>query len=907
MDDHNLNPPSSNDAVLNVPGPYPCIQQQGKGKQGNIVLAYKILGVVFGALVTNPLFVYPSMHLSSPTEEDYLGLYSIMFWSLTLIGLVKYANIAIKVDDNGEGGTFALYSLLCRHLNIGFFSPKQVGLNSPRVTESQTWLAKLLKNSFVARRLLIFLRMMGTCMLVGDGVLTPAISVLAAMDGVRAPFPSFNKMNLGVRNDLKIVLEINLIYYIDGWATNEVLYILSYWSWNSCIAIFTWRRFSEFGSMDDHNLNPPSSNDAVLNVPGPYPCIQQQGKGKQGNIVLAYKSLGVVFGALVTNPLFVYPSMHLSSPTEEDYLGLYSIMFWSLTLIGLVKYANIAIKADDHGEGGTFALYSLLCRHLNIGFFSPKQVGLNSPRVTESQTWLAKVTESQIWLAKLLKNSFVARRLLLFLAMMGMCMLVGDGVLTPAISVLAAMDGVRAPFPSFNKTWVKAVSAVVLIFLFLLQRYGTSRVSFLFSPVMGAWTLCTPLVGIYSIINNYRSIFKAISPHYIVLFFLRNGKSGWLLLGGTVLCITGSEAMFADLGHFNPRSIQIAFIFMIYPSLVLTYAGQTAYLIKNPNDHSDGFYKFIQTPVYWPIFIIATSAAIVASQSLISATFSVIKQSVVLDCFPRVKIVQTSPDNEGEVYSPEVNYVLMILCVAVIVIFGAGKDIGNAFGVVVSLVMLFTTILLTLVMTIIWRTRIVLVSLYFCVFFIIEGMYVSAVLPNFAEGGWIPLGISLILTFIMFAWFYGRHKKIMYELTHKITFDRLEDFLVESNVQRVPGLSLFYSNIQDGLNPVLGHYIKNTRSLHKIVVFTTLRYILVPKVAPHERIVIKKLNLKGAYCCVFQYGFADVLNTEGSDFADQVITYLKVHIQNCPDNQIEEVSCLEEARLAGTVLAIVQF
>ncbi|XP_058766747.1 probable potassium transporter 4 [Vicia villosa] len=284
MDDHNLNPPSSNDAVLNVPGPYPCIQQQGKGKQGNIVLAYKSLGVVFGALVTNPLFVYPSMHLSSPTEEDYLGLYSIMFWSLTLISLVKYANIAIKADDHGEGGTFALYSLPCRHLNIGFFSPKQVGLNSPRVTESQTWLAKLLKNSFVARRLLIFLRMMGTCMLVGDGVLTPAISVLAAMDGVRAPFPSFNKR-------------------------------------------------------------------------------------------------------------------------------------------------------------GTFALYSLLCRHLNIGFFSPKQVGLNSPRVTESQTLLAK----------LFKNSFVARRLLIFLRMMGTCMLVGDGVLTPAISVLAAMDGVRAPFPSFNK------------------------------------------------------------------------------------------------------------------------------------------------------------------------------------------------------------------------------------------------------------------------------------------------------------------------------------------------------------------------------------------------------------------------------------------------------------------------
>ncbi|PRQ49611.1 putative potassium transporter [Rosa chinensis] len=212
---------------------------------------------------------------------------------------------------------------------------------------------------------------------------------------------------------------------------------------------------------------------------------------------------------------------------------------------------------------------------------------------------------------------------------------------------------------------------------------------------MGAWTLSTPLVGIYSIINHYPSIFKAISPHYIFRFFWRNGKEGWLLLSGTVLCITGSEALFADLGHFNRSSIQIAFLFTIYPSLVLTYAGQTAYLIKNPNDHNDGFYKFIPTTIYWPIFIISTLAAIVASQSLISATFSVIKQSVVLDYFPRVKVVHTSPSKEGEVYSPEVNYILMVLCVAVILIFGDGKDIGNAFGVVVSLVMLITTILLT--------------------------------------------------------------------------------------------------------------------------------------------------------------------------------------------------------------------
>ncbi|XP_030960541.1 probable potassium transporter 17 [Quercus lobata] len=621
-------------------------------------------------------------------------------------------------------------------------------------------------------------------------------------------------------------------------------------------------------------------------------------------LVLAYKTLGVVFGGLVTSPLYVYPSMPLKSPTNEDYLGIYSIMFWTLTLIGVVKYASIAIKADDQGEGGTFALYSLLCRHVNVGILSSKHVSSNSSHSHSMQ----EGTEKKSRLGIFFESSIVARRVLLFVAILGMCMLIGDGILTPAISVLSAMDGLRAPFPSVSKSLVEALSAVVLVVLFLLQKFGTSRVSFLFSPIMAAWTLSTPLVGIYSIIHHYPSIFKAISPHYIFHFFWRNGKEGWLLLGGTVLCITGSEAMFADLGHFNQRSIQIAFLFTIYPSLVLTYAGQTAYLIKNLNDHDDGFYKFIPTAVYWPIFIIATSAAVVASQSLISATFSVIKQSVVLDYFPRVKVVHTSNIKEGEVYSPEVNYILMILCVAVILIFGDGKDIGNAFGVVVSLVMLITTILLTLVMIIIWKTPPVLVALYFSVFFVMEGVYVSAVCTKIYEGGWIPFAISFILAVIMFGWFYGRQRKLEYEVTHKITLEGLRELLSNPSVQRVPGLCFFYTNIQDGLTPILEHYIKNMKSLHRFTIFTTLRYLLVSKVAPHERIIIRKLGLIGVYGCMIQYGYADSLNLEGDDFVSQVTNSLQMHLQDCSDGLTydpveiqEEISDLEHAKQAGVV------
>ncbi|KAL3338709.1 hypothetical protein AABB24_027700, partial [Solanum stoloniferum] len=606
----------------------------------------------------------------------------------------------------------------------------------------------------------------------------------------------------------------------------------------------------------------------------------QKDPSRWETLVLAYKTLGVVFGGLVTSPLYVYPSMPLKSPTEDDYLGIYSIMFWTLSLIGVVKYATIALQADDQGEGGTFALYSLLCRNINIGILSSKSASLNSSHSYVNQS------KKPSRLGKFCERSLIARRVLLFIAMLGMCMLIGDGILTPAISAL-----------------VEGLSAIVLIVLFLLQKFGTSRVSFLFSPIMGSWTLTTPLVGIYSIIKHYPSIFKAISPHYIVLFFLRNGKQGWIYLGGTVLCITGSEAMFADLGHFNRSSIRIAFLYTIYPSLVLTYAGQTAYLIRNPDDHFDGFYKFIPSAVYWPIFVIATLAAIVASQSLISATFSVIKQSVVLDYFPRVKVVHTSSIKEGEVYSPEVNYILMILCVAVILVFGDGQDIGNAFGVVVSMVMLITTILLTLVMIIIWRTPPALVALYFAVFFVMESVYVSAIFTKITEGGWIPFAISLILAFIMFGWFYGRQRKLEYELTHKIDSERLRTLLIDPGLQRVPGLCFFYTNIQDGLTPILGHYIKNMRSLHKVTVFTTLHYLLVPKVAPDERIVVSKLGLTGVYRCVIRYGYADKLSLEGDDLVNQVIQSLRAHVLHC-SNSLEvdnEVSELEEAKLAGVV------
>lgn len=625
------------------------------------------------------------------------------------------------------------------------------------------------------------------------------------------------------------------------------------------------------------------------------------------DLLLAYKTLGVVFGGLVTSPLYVYPSMNLTNPTEEDYLGIYSIMFWTLTLIGVVKYICIALNADDHGEGGTFAMYSLLCQHANIGILPSKKIYTEEEQGLVPARPVAARRPSKV--RRFIERSITARRLLQLTAILGMCMLIGDGILTPAISILSAVDGLRGPFPSVSKPTVEALSAGILIGLFLLQKYGTSKVSFMFSPIMAAWTFTTPIIGIYSIWRYYPGIFKSVSPYYVVHFFVTNRKRGWQLLGGTVLCITGAEAMFADLGHFNKRSIQIAFLSSIYPSLVLTYAGQTAYLINHVGDFGDGFYKFVPRPVYWPMFVIATLAAIVASQSLISATFSVVKQSVALDYFPRVRVVHTSKDKEGEVYSPETNYLLMLLCVGAIIGFGDGKDIGNAFGVVVILVMLITTILLSLVMLIVWGTHVVLVALYLVPFLILEGTYVSAVCTKIMKGGWLPFAISLVLALVMFSWYYGRQRKAEYEMANKVTLERLSELLAAPDVRRAPGLCLFYSNMQEWrwLTPVLAHYIKNMRSLHGVTIFVTLRYQLVAKVDAESRMAVRRFGPRGVYGCTIQYGYAGPLyEEEEEDLAGQVVRAVRQHIEreaaaSSTAEVEEEAAELEEARAAGVV------
>lgn len=590
-------------------------------------------------------------------------------------------------------------------------------------------------------------------------------------------------------------------------------------------------------------------------------------------LLLAYQTMGVVYAGIGTCPLYVFSAFKLDRPTEEDYLSIFSIVFWTFTLISLVKYGFIILRLDDQGEGGTFALYSILCRHVNVARYG------RTPKKTV--TLPAREGSIQDKTIRKLERSTRLQFLLFALTMMGACMIIGDGILTPAISVLSAVDGLRHASSSLTQSAIVIITAVLLIGLFLLQRFGTSKVGFLFSPIVVIWFVTTAMVGVYNVVVHNPTVFKAVSPHYIILFFSRRGIEAWKALAGTVLCITSSEAMYADLGHFNRLSMQVAFTFVAYPSCILTYAGQAAYLTKYL-DNEGVFYNFIPRPVFWPMFAVATMAAIVASQCLISACFSLVKQSVALDLFPKVRLVHTSENHEGQIYSPEVNYFLMVLCVLVVLGLRSVDNLGHAYGVAVIMVMLITTVFASIVMVVMWNLWFPWVLLFFVVYATIEGVYISAVMSKIAQGGWLPFLVAIFIGLIMYTWVYGRQKHHAYEKANMVSMQDLGSLLSSptSSVKRVPGLCIFYCDFDDEIPPLMRHYLLNIRSLHKVVIFTTVSYCKIPKVPHDERFNFTSCNgYPGMFRCTALYGYAEERSVVWATFWECMVDSLRSYLQ----------------------------
>ncbi|KAL0391102.1 UNVERIFIED_CONTAM: Potassium transporter 5 [Sesamum calycinum] len=511
-------------------------------------------------------------------------------------------------------------------------------------------------------------------------------------------------------------------------------------------------------------------------------------------VQLAFQSIGVVYGDIGTSPLYVYSSTFGSEiKHKDDVLGVLSLIFYTITIIPLIKYVFIVLRANDNGDGGTFALYSLVCRYAKVGLIPSEEVEDGDVSTFKLQLPNTRLQRASKVKSKLEKSNF-AKLFLLFATMLGTSMVIGDGVLTPCISVLSAVGGIK-----------EATSAMT----------------------------------------------------------------------------EGTEALFADVGHFSVRSIQMSMCTVTYPALILAYTGQASFLRKNSHLVSDTFYKSIPDPLYWPMFVVAVLASIIASQAMISGTFSIIQQSLSLGCFPRVKIVHTSTKYQGQVYVPEINYLLMLACVFVTLGFRTTTKIGNAYGIAVVFVMTLTSAFLVLIMIMIWKTHILLIIAYALIIGTIELVYLSSVLYKFDQGGYLPLAFALILMTIMYVWNDVYRKKYYFELDHKISPEKVKEIVQDmSTSQRLPGLAIFYSELVHGIPPIFKHYVANVPALHSVLVFVSFKSLPISKVPMDERFLFRRVQPKDihVYRCIVRYGYKDVRN-EQEPFEKLLVEKLKEFIR----------------------------
>ncbi|XP_027086090.2 potassium transporter 11 isoform X1 [Coffea arabica] len=612
---------------------------------------------------------------------------------------------------------------------------------------------------------------------------------------------------------------------------------------------------------------------------------------------LAFQSLGVVYGDLGTSPLYVfYNTFPKKIDDPEDVIGALSLIIYSLTLIPLLKYVFIVCRANDNGQGGTFALYSLLCRHAKVKTIP------NQHRTDEELTTYSRSTFNENSFAEKTKKWLEAQDLrknaLLLLVLAGTCMVIGDGILTPAISVLSASGGIKVNNPKMENGMVVLVAVVILVGLFSMQHYGTDKVGWLFAPIVLLWFLLIGGIGIFNIWKYDSSVLRAFSPVHIYRYFRRQKRDGWSSLGGIMLSITGTEALFADLAHFPVSAIQLAFTVVVFPCLLLAYSGQAAYLMQNTDHVVDVFYRSIPESIYWPTFIIATLAAVVASQATISASFSLIKQAVALGCFPRVKVVHTSKNFLGQVYIPDMNWILMILCIAVTVGFKNQIQIGNAYGTAVVIVMLTTTLLMMLIMLLVWHCHWILALIFTILSLVVEGTYFSAVLLKVDQGGWVPLVIAGAFLGIMVVWHYGTVKRYEFEMHSKVSMAWVLGLGPSLGLVRVPGIGLVYTELASGVPRIFSHFITNLPAIHSAVVFVCVKYLPVYTVPEDERFLVKRIGPKSFHMfrCVARYGYKD-LHRKDDDFEKKLFDNLFLFVRL--ESMMEGCSDSDEYSLYG--------
>ena len=533
--------------------------------------------------------------------------------------------------------------------------------------------------------------------------------------------------------------------------------------------------------------------------------------------------LGVVYGDIGTSPLYALKSslqvFQGTAVARPEILGLLSLIFWSLILIVTVKYVMLIMRADNNGEGGILALMAL------------------AQRVTAYPA---------------------LRGVLGLIGLTGACLFFGDGIITPAISVLSAVEGLEIATPAL-KSFVLPISVAVIVALFAVQYRGTHSVGRVFGPVMALWFVVLAALGVIQI-AHHPEVMLAVSPQYAIALCVTHKGLAFVALGAVVLCVTGAEALYADMGHFGPKPIRISWLFVVLPSLVLNYFGQGALMLSDPGAAENPF--FLMAPAWsrLPLVLLATMATVIASQAVISGAYSATRQCMQLGYLPRLTVLHTSKTEEGQIYIPQVNFALLLGVLLLVGMFQTSDALASAYGIAVTGTFLCTAILAMVVFRRQYHWSRWLAVSVFGGLFVIDGVFFAANTLKIVEGGWMPLAMGLVLLALMTSWKRGRDVLLDRWRQDSLPLDGFLDRLPQSkSIVRVPGQAIFLTGNPDYVPSALLHNLKHNKSLHERVVFVTIQTTDRPEAMPTERASIEQLAL-GVQRVVLRYGFMESPN-----------------------------------------------
>ncbi|KAF1964623.1 potassium transporter [Bimuria novae-zelandiae CBS 107.79] len=599
--------------------------------------------------------------------------------------------------------------------------------------------------------------------------------------------------------------------------------------------------------------------------------------------MLAYQSTGVIYGDIGTSPLYVYSSTFTEAPDRVNLLGALSLIIWSITLMVTIKYVLIVLRADNDGEGGTFSTYSLLSRYANIANRDPREATMI--RMERHQT--NELSRSQKTVRSTIEKTKFFRRLLKTIGVVAVSMVMADGVLTPAQSVLGAVQGLSVVKPDISKSTIVGVTCAILILLFVLQPLGISKLTMAFSPIVIVWLTFNACFGIYNLARHDYTILKAFNPYYSFEYLIRNKYEGWRSLGGILLAFTGVEALFADIGAFSRRAVQISWLGFAYPCLLLAYSGQAAFISEYPDAYSNPFYNCVPQGWLYPSLVIAILAAIVASQAMITATFQLLAQIMKLSYFPQIKVLHTSTTYHGQLYVPAVNWLLMVGTVVVAAVYNNTTSLGNAYGVCVILVTAFDTTMVTLVAILVWRIKPYFVFLPWLTIACLDGAFLSSALTKVPDGAWFTILLSILIATIFILWRFGKEQQWFaeaedrYPTTHFVkTFDDGRIQLTEKFggkwLGSIEGLGIFFDKAGETTPIVFSQFVRKLVTAPEVIVFFHLRPLEIPSVAYEDRYHVSRLAIPNCYRLVVRHGYMDEVITP--DLASLIFEKVRSHI-----------------------------